>query len=329
LADPACLEDDVPDRADTFVIPSTVDTRFTWNYDDNQPKLRALYERGKAAQWSATTDIDWSPELHFGAPLDESAQPPGFRVGRPDGCPVRPDQWNQYRWEYHSWMTSQFLHGEQGALLATARLVETVPDLDNKLYAASQVTDEARHVEAFSLYLKRLGDSYPINPALRTMLADVVAERRWDIIYLGMQIIVEGLALSVFRLGHTTLFDPIIRQLTDLVARDEARHVAFGVLALQGQYQQMSSHERAEREEFVKEAALLMARRFRLEEVWERLDVDPAAGVGYTLTDPTMLDFRRMMFGRIVANLDKLGLLTAGVRAHLAELSLMRAGGRR
>ncbi|HEY0001276.1 MAG TPA: ferritin-like domain-containing protein [Actinoplanes sp.] len=305
-------------------VESLVITKFTWDYESKEPKLRALYEKGKAAQWNAVTDIDWSPELHFGAPLIENPGTKAAQVRRPAGCPVPPKLWNAYRWEYHAWMTSQFLHGEQGALLATARLVETVPDMDDKFYAASQVTDEARHVEAFSMYMKRLGHGYPINPALASMLSNIMSDSRWDITYLGMQIIVEGLALAVFRLGHATGFDPIIRQITDLVARDEARHVAFGVLALEGLYVELTSRELAEREEFIKESALLMARRFRLEEVWDRMGIDMAAGVGYTLSDPDMRAFRRLMFAKIVSSLARLGLLTDGVRTHLRELSLMR-----
>jgi P-aminobenzoate N-oxygenase AurF len=311
----------VRDLEDSAAVESAMVTRFSWDYGVHAPKLRALYEKGKAGQWNAATDIDWSPEVPFGAPLSDSAG--GAQPRRPVDCPVPESLWNRYRWEYHAWMSSQFLHGEQGALLATARLVETVPDVDNKLYAASQVADEARHVEAFSRYVELLGHAYPINPALRSLLTDIVSERRWDIIYLGMQIIVEGLALAVFRVGNATTFDPIIRQITELVARDEARHVAFGVLALHGMYQECTRAELAEREEFIKEAALLMARRFRLEEVWERLEIDVAAGVEYALTDRAMVDFRRLMFGKIVSNLAKLGLLTDGLRAHFRELSLM------
>ncbi|MGI5152073.1 ferritin-like domain-containing protein [Plantactinospora sp. CA-294935] len=311
---------------DGLAVESAVVTTFTWDYTSKDPKLRALYEKGKAAQWNAATDIDWSPELHFGAPLPEVDDVTGLSSRRPPNCPVPPELWNAYRWEYHSWMTSQFLHGEQGALLATSRLVETVPDLDDKLYAASQVTDEARHVEAFSRYVQRLGSSYPINPALRTLLGNVVSERRWDIIYLGMQIIVEGLALAVFRLGHATTFDPVIRQITDLVARDEARHVAFGVLALEGLQDQLTSRERAEREEFIKEASLLMSRRFRMEEVWQRMDLDVAAGVEYVLTDSAMRDFRRLMFAKIFSNLTRLGLVSDELRAHFQELALLRPG---
>jgi len=307
-----------------LAVESLLTTRFDWDYREKAPRLRALYEKGKSAQWNAVTDIDWSIQPQFGAPLSEIADMPGTHARRPDDFPVPAELWELYRWEHHAWMTSQFLHGEQGALLATARLVETVPDLDDKFYAATQVADEARHVEAYSMYMERLGHGYPINGALRSMLSNVVSENRWDIIFLGMQVIVEGLALAVFRIGEATAFDPVIRRITDLVARDEARHVAFGVVALQGLFDDLTSRELAEREEFIKEAALLMARRFHLEEVWERLGVKRQVGVEYADRDPLMRESRRLMFTKIVWTLQKLGLMTPGVRAHFEDLSLMR-----
>jgi hypothetical protein len=304
-------------------VDSTVSSWFTWDYAQKDSKISALYEKAKAAQWNAVTDVDWSVPIVFGAPLATT----GMYLMRPDaGLPVPPELLATFRWEYHAWMTSQFLHGEQGALLATARLVETVPDLDAKYYAASQVADEARHVEAYSLYLARLGHDYPINEQLRTMLNHVISDNRWDVVFLGMQVIIEGIAMALFRLGTALAFDPAIKQITELVARDEARHVAFGLLALDGYFAELTSRELAEREEFVKEAALLMCRRFRLEEVWERLGVDVARGVEYATHNPIMVDFRRLMFSRIVSALGRLGLFTPGMRAHFEDLSLVRGG---
>ncbi|MEU7449783.1 ferritin-like domain-containing protein [Streptomyces diastaticus] len=298
------------------------EVRFVWNYGTTDERLRALYERGKAAQWNAVTDIDW--DAGVGAPSRTDALHTRSPLGWSENCPVPHERWGAFHWEFHSWMTSQFLHGEQGALLATSRLVTMAPDMDTKMFAAGQVTDEARHVEAYARYVELLGNSYAINPSLKRMLDTVVAESRWDIVFLGMQIIVEGLALAAFRLEHTRSFDPVIAQLTRLVAKDEARHVAFGLLTLQEIYGELTSRERADREEFVKEAALLMSRRFRLEEVWARLDVDVEAGTNYALQDQKMIDFRRLMFTKIVTSLAKVGLLTSGVRTHLEQLELLR-----
>jgi hypothetical protein len=308
-----------------MTVTSQSITRFIWDYSSGREKLRALYEKGKTAQWNAITDIDWTAPIEFGGPLPGAVRNSTDLMRlRPD-CPVPDGLWHQFRWEYHAWLTSQFLHGEQGALLATARLVEAAPDLDSKFYAASQVGDEARHVEAYAMYMGRLGHAYPVNSALKEMLATIVSESRWDVISLGMQIIVEGLALASFRLGNTGAFDPVIRQITELVARDEARHVAYGVLSLQGLYDDLTSAELADREEFIKEAALLMSRRLLLGEVWERMGLDVEAGVAFARHEPLMVQSRRLMFDRIVGNLTKLGLFTPSVRAHFEDLSLLRA----
>ncbi|MDN0201108.1 ferritin-like domain-containing protein [Streptomyces sp. S.PNR 29] len=313
------------DHADLTTIDVTVPVTFSWQQPTSTaPQLRALYEKAKRMQWDADTDIDWSYEINFGEPLPAMTSGSRSPLGGADGCPVPRPLWSDLHWAHHSWSVSQFLHGERGGLLGTARLVETVPDADAKLYAASQLADEARHVEVYGRYVEVLGDSFPISPPLRTMMENIVSESRWDIVYLGMQIIVEALALAIFRLEGKAPQNPVIGRITELVARDEARHVAFGVLALKDLYGELSSRERAEREEFVKESALLMARRFRMEEVWERLGVDVTAGITYTLNDPFMIQFRQAMFSKIVSNLGKIGMLTPGVRAHFEELQLLR-----
>ncbi|MCA1268680.1 ferritin-like domain-containing protein [Streptomyces rubiginosohelvolus] len=304
------------------VETESTEIRFVWDYGTTDERLRGLYERGKAAQWNAATDIDW--DAGVGVPDQVEALGVRSALGWSEYSPVPREKWGAFQWEFHSWMTSQFLHGEQGALLATSRLVTMAPDMDTKMFAAGQVTDEARHVEAYARYCDLLGNSYTVNPSLKRMLDTVVSENRWDIVFLGMQIIVEGLALAAFRLEHTRSFDPVIAQLTRLVARDEARHVAFGLLTLQEIYGELTSRERADREEFIKESALLMSRRFRLGEVWARLDVDVEAGTNFALQDPKMIDFRRLMFTKIVTSLAKVGLLTPGVRAHLEDLELLR-----
>jgi Long-chain fatty aldehyde decarbonylase len=307
-------------------IEASVTARMSWDYGDGSSRYRPLYEKAKLAQWNAATDIDWSPELSFGAPLADSADG-GLPARLVTDGPVPPELWNQFRWEFQTWMTSQFLHGEQGALVATSRLVETIPDAEAKLYAASQVIDEARHVEAYTLYLRKLGQSYPVNASLSTLLENVISDSRWDVIYLGLQIIIEGLAVAAFRLGSSSFSDPIIRQITQNVARDESRHVAFGMLALDGYYEQLTSREIAEREELIKESTLLMSRRFLLADVWERLGIDVSAGTAYAASDPSMLQFRRLLFAKVVSSVSRLGLMTPGLRQHLQELRLVNSQG--
>ncbi|MFG1674500.1 ferritin-like domain-containing protein [Micromonospora sp. NPDC049282] len=305
-------------------VTTPVPARLTWRYESEMPRVLALYERAKSAQWNATTDVDWSIPVPFGKPLpDDSAFAMASFEASPLAARGRP-MWDTFRWELQSWMVSQFLHGEQGALVVAARLVEVVPDLDSKYYAASQAADEARHVEAFSRYLReKVPEPYPINPALAELLEDLLSDARWDITALGMQIIVEALAMAAFRLANSTFHDRLICDITRLVARDEARHVSFGVLSLEGIYAEMTSAERADREEMVLESASLMRRRFLLEDVWDRIEVDRAEGVDFAAHNELMIKYRQAIFARVVTALANIGLLTPRVRSGLERLDLI------
>ena len=305
-------------------VSSAFPSIFNWEYKTRHDDLMQLYEKGKTLQWNAATDIDWSIDV----------DPERVRLESTDAFdailnpPTKLDQPTRSRLNHNinAWMLSQFLHGEQGALLATAQIVSSVPWIEAKFYAANQVADEARHVEVYRRYLTdKLGLSYPVNPHLRTLLGQIISDSRWDMTYLGMQIMVEGLALAAFGLMRFTQVDePLIQQITHYVMRDEARHVAFGVLSLQDLYtNEMSSTELNEREEFVIEATILMRDRLLMEEVWERVGLDPAVWMPWSLTTPFMVGFRQILFSKIVPNLKRLGLLTPRVRAAFAELDIL------
>jgi hypothetical protein len=310
-----------------LVVRTTVDARLDLDYSTSTERLRGLYERAKTAQWNASTDVDWSAEVGYGAPLpDDSAYGMASFAASPLAGRGRPG-WDRFRWELQTWMVSQFLHGEQGALVVAGRLVEATPTTDAKLYAASQAGDEARHVEVFSRYLREnVPEGYPIASPLRTLLSDILADTRWDVTALGMQVMVEALAMAAFRLAESTFHDDLIKQITRLVARDEARHVTFGVLSLEGLYGQLTRAELADREDLVLTAAELTRRRFLLEDVWDRLDVSRAAGVEYARTDPLMIRYRQAVFAKVVTVLSGLGLLTDRVRTGLSALDLLGPG---
>jgi hypothetical protein len=204
------------------------------------------------------------------------------------------------------------MHGEQGALICTAQIVETVPWIDAKYYASTQVMDEARHVEVFARYLDtKLSGHYPINAHLKMLLDDIISDSRWDMTYLGMQVMVEGLALAAFGFMHQFTTEPLIKQLLRYVMSDEARHVAFGVLSLQEYYAQLSAAEIRERQEFAYEAAVRMRDRFLQQEVWERMGVDVGKAVKVVMNSPDRPVFQSMLFSKIVPNCKKLGLLDA------------------
>ncbi len=297
------------------VVKDNADAIFTWDYSLSRPALRKLYEKAKTGQWNATTDLPWDIEVDVERTIaaDQATIGTGFDPNVYIGTPV--EKWGEKEWlefgiQGRNWTLSQFLHGEQGALLCTAKITETVPWYDAKLYASTQVVDEARHVEVFARYLEeKLGGGFHINAHLRMLLDDIINDSRWDMTYLGMQVMVEGLALAAFGFLHQLTGEPLLKQLLRYVMSDEARHVAFGVLSLKEVYEGMTDAELRDRQEFSFEAAIRMRDRFMSQEVWERMGVDVKKIAPMVLADPTRHIFQSMLFSKIVPNCKKLGLL--------------------
>jgi hypothetical protein len=227
-------------------------------------------------------------------------------------------------WEQGAWTISQFLHGEQGALMATAKIVDSVPDNDARLYAATQVMDEARHVEVYDRYLnEKIGRVYPINRSLEALIQDLLTDSRWDVTYLGMQIMIESLALAAFGFIYQTTDEPLLRDITFHVMSDEARHVAFGIASLDTVYADMSDAERRDREEFVCEAAQLMRDRFLMREVFERMELPVQACEDFMREHPLQVQFRSLLFSKVVPNVKRIGLLTPYVRRQFERLGIL------
>ena len=301
-------------------VPDNCPAEFTWDYDKGaKPQLDRLYEKAKKAQWNGQTDLDWSIEVDLERVVmnNAAANQDQMQWGPTELAGTVLETWGDKEWlkfgmENQNWLLSQFMHGEQGALLCTAKIVETVPWIDAKYYAATQVMDEARHVEVFSKYLDtKLSGHYPMNGHLGLLLDDIVSDSRWDMTYLGMQIMVEGLALAAFGFIHSMTTEPLLKKMLRYVMADEARHVAFGVLSLQEYYKELSSAELRERQEFAFEAAIRMKDRLIMQEVWERLEVPKADVVKVYSHAPDRDDFQILLFSKIVPNLRKLGLLDA------------------
>ncbi|HMU79687.1 MAG TPA: ferritin-like domain-containing protein [Microthrixaceae bacterium] len=329
------------DRAEVdatiHAVQAEIGTSFTWDYERSRPGLSRLYSKAKGSQWNATTDLDWSIDVdpeRVSADLGGSSPVGrfGHLVDHPDS-PVRSfgeSEWTTVGVELQNSILSQFLHGEQGALLCTSRIVETVPWIDAKYYASTQVMDEARHVEVFARYLdEKLGRQYAINPNLKALLDDILTDSRWDVTYLGMQIMVEGLALAAFGFMRQATNEPLLQDLLRYVMSDEARHVAFGVLSLQEYYGDLTSDELRERQEFAFDAAVRLQKRFRNLEVWERMGVDGQAVSDFLDTHSyEQADvFQTMLFSKIVPNCKKLGLLDAAdgwLRDRFTEIGVIQ-----
>ena len=297
------------------IVKNNADSIFTWDYSLARPGLRKLYEKAKTGQWNGTTDLDWSTDVDVEKTVFEDSQILGTGLEQALYADTQIGKWGDKEWlefgiEGRKWQLSQFLHGEQGALICTAKITETVPWYDAKLYASTQVVDEARHVEVFARYLdEKMGGGYQVNTHLRLLLDDIINDSRWDMTYLGMQIMVEGLALAAFGFLHATTNEPLLKTLLRYVMSDEARHVAFGVLSLKEVYAGMSDAEIKDRQEFAFEASVRMRDRFLQQEVWDRMGVNTKELAPMMLQDPGRALFQQMLFSKIVPNCKKLGLL--------------------
>jgi hypothetical protein len=315
-------------------LTSAHPVHFDWTYRRDRPEMRRLYEAAKVNQWNATKDLDWATQVDL--------ESPNARLVPDDFLPfatlpswktkTRAEQ-ERLRRDLTAWLLSQFLHGEQGALFAATQVTEAVPWLDGKLYGASQVMDEGRHVEVFHGYLtQKLEKLYEINDNLYVVIDALVGDSRWDMKFLGMQIMIEGLALGAFGMLRQLTAEPLLKQLLTYVISDEARHVHYGVLALEEHVKSLSEKERREREDWTFEVSLLLRSRFLAHEFYEEHyahELSRKEWNALVMDSNMMALFRRTMFKRIIPNLKRIGLLSDRVRPLYSELGLLEYEGGR
>lgn len=306
--------------AEIFETPLT--GAYNWDYESKNERIRRLYSLGKTLNWNQELDLDWSQDY----PRDES--PVDMRVNPFAGfAPFDAmDSAQQARFfqHHHAWALSQFLHGEQGALLVASQLASCAPSVDAKLYAASQTFDEARHVETFNRYLQeKIGFMYPVNPHLKALLDKILSDPRWDLKFIGMQIVIEGLAMAAFNAMRLVSRDPLLKDIIRLVTRDEARHVAFGVNYLEDLVRNMHPDDVEQRAQFAYEACVVMRERLIATEVFAEFGWDVAEARQRMLDASVMEYFRKVMFSRIVPNLSRIGLLTETVKPKFAALGIL------
>ncbi|MGE0321568.1 MAG: ferritin-like domain-containing protein [Polyangiaceae bacterium] len=310
-------------RIDIEHIMAELDVTFNWTYQETRKDLRDLYRKAKKLQWDAEVRLDWSQDVDIERQAVPDFMHPLF--GSEIYNKMTEAEHVVMRKEMASWTQSQFLHGEQGALLAAAQLVNSVPDFDSKLYAGTQVVDEARHVEVFDRYLHtKVGFSYPVSPYLKKLLDLILTDSRWDMKLLGMQIMVEGLALAAFGVTAKTVEEPLLRDMTTYVIQDEARHVAYGVLSLRDYYNDVSEKERQEREDFIYEAAVLMRDRFLFQQMWEKLGMPVDECCEIAKNNEGQKQFRQILFSKIVPAVKRIGLLSDRQRERFAALDILQ-----
>ena len=307
-------------RAET--VSTEFDFNYVWNYETREEGLRNLYEKSKVSHWNAKTDPDWTIQVDPEAENTSDQTIPWY--GTRYWQKLSEADIRRLRHCAQSWSLSQFMHGEQGALMVAAQLVNCVPDVDAKFYAAQQAADEARHVEAYELYLHgKLEKDYPCNEELRTLLDQILTAKEWDIKYLGMQILVEGLALAAFGMQNAQTREPLLKDITARIMGDESRHVAFGVLSLRETYGDMSEAELREREEFAVEACYLMRDRLFPKVIWDEFGLPIKEMIDISDKSETLRVFRSMLFSKIVPNVKRLGLLNDRLREQFGKLGIL------
>jgi hypothetical protein len=305
------------------VILTSFDSSYVWNYGSVKEGLRELYEKAKREQWNSTTQLAWDTDVDPEAEIIPHAVNPIANYGPYQKLDAREKA--RFHHAQLALQLSQFLHGEQGALIVASQLVGGVPWIDAKYYAGSQTMDEARHVEVFSRYLReKLEWEWPITPSLKELLDATLTDSRWDFKYLGMQVMIEGLAMAAFGNLFQIVREPLLKELLRYVMRDESRHVAFGVLSLQNYYDDMSAAELREREDFIIYSSELMRDRLVGDQIARAMGWNAEEVRLQVLQSETGIAFRRMLFARVVPNLKRLGLLTPRVREAFTRLEIIQ-----
>jgi len=327
--------------AQTEGVKAAMEAIYNWNYESEIDQLRTLYANALDRQWNAMRDLDWEAEI------DHEAFSASFSLG---GIPIQETEFwkslpTETRWEIArssaTFMLSNFLHGEQGALMVAAQLVNAVPHMDGKFYASTQTLDEARHVEVFAGYIRKLGDVQPIAPGLKKLLDRVLEAENWLLKAVGMQVVTEGLALYSFRDMRNQSREPLLRKMLTLVSRDEARHTGYGIKYLNAVVPTLSDGAIAEIEDFAFESARLLidsraglSLRQTVLGMWADAGVDPAEAMSALAEERERIQAAlkrsggRMgpVRGFVIPTLRSIGLFSPRIQAHFEEMFVANFG---
>lgn len=312
----------------TWAVSTTMQSVLTWNYDVEHADLRALYEKAKREQWNATSQLNWEQNVDPESLILDDDLNPNVALLRDSDVwrKMTPKEHVQLRYETLSWNLSQFLHGEQLAVFVAGQLAAAVPWIDAKLYGSTQVMDEARHTEVFYRYLnEKMEHEYPLSETTRDIFETILSEARWDLKYLGLQVILEGLAMGLFTRMYQAAQEPLLRELLHFVRQDEARHFAFGVLSLRDIYaSEFSESDRREREDFAFEVCQIMRGRTYPKEAWETMGLPVDTCLQAMKEAARRSDAQLSSFTRVTSALKTIGLLSQRMRPHYEQLGLLK-----
>lgn len=307
-------------------VPVPVELHWTWSYDSEIEELRRLYEKGKHGQWDAQTDLDWS------TPVDRRQwmlNPEASMLG--NICKMMGKDEATQKEATHdevAYLVSQLLHGEQAALQLCGQLTNVCTEIDQKFYAASQVIDEARHIEVFAKFLsEKVGTIHPIGGALKTLLDILLQAEGMQKKVLGMQTLFEGMAVGIMDTMRTESMNPLLTKMLHRVEQDEARHAAFGVLNMRRIVRDASTSEMESMEDWafgILEALNANQQLEMLRTFSDKYGYDPEDVVAMTTTLPNFAELNSPVYTHtVVPNLRNLGLLTGRTEDRWRSLGMI------
>jgi rubrerythrin len=293
---------------------------FRHGYASEEPDMRRLYEQAKLDQWNAAKDIDWAQPLEGDGGLiaDDLVDIHGTRFWDR----LSDNERVEVNHAVTRWRLSTLMAGEHGAMLVCSQLVENVEGQDAKLFQATQVVDEGRHNEVLQRYfaLRLDGRNYPLSGNVKEIFDTLLGTEAWYLKTIGLQLVAETFAVSLFRMLAESSKDPVLRQVCRRILQDEARHMGFGMLSLPALVAEASERERHEMEDFAVWALNRTLRgvfplaayedlgfsKAEIDEI-RQLRRDRAAGGDETAFRKF---FRRDLHSGLVRNLRKVGVLT-------------------
>ncbi len=315
--------EDIRGRVDVDV---PVSLHWTWSYESEHEGLNALYEKGKVGQWNAQLDLDWSTSVEADEwTLDPQGSMLAQVVQLMGGSEAAQKEATRDETAY---VISQLLHGEQAALQLCGQLTNVCSEIDQKLYAASQVIDEARHVEVFAKFLReKMGTVHPIGADLKTLLDVLLQAEGMEKKVLGMQTLFEGMAVGIMDMIRRDSRNNLLRNMLHRVEQDEARHAAFGVLNMRRIVRDASRDSMEDMEDWAFGILETLNANQQLEmlRLFEgKYGYEAEAVVAATVRLPDFADLNSTPYMHtVIPNLRNLGLITERTEDHWRRVGMM------
>ncbi len=291
-----------------YKFESILNGTFTNRYIEEGGRYTTLYETSKRLRWNPSIDIGWEEhrdEEYIHSDIVKIFEEFEFFQE------LNKKEKRRFVRDYQSWQISQFLHGEQGALIISSQLVSCTPDLDSKLFCSSQTIDEAHHVEAFMKYMElRKIPLWRVNNSLKGLLQKTLNEEKWDLKFIGMHIIIESVALASFATIRSQTDDPLLKKLLEYILKDESRHVNYGVEFLKNHLSNMREDELEERAIFAFKSCVLMKERLIPYDVFNQWKLDRNIAVKTYVNSHVVSEYKHNLFSKIIPLLNKIGLIT-------------------